>query len=331
MSVEGSNFQPGSTTCTIGVAGGSSGNFIAGGTSACATFTAANGFRNVTASFTVGNVQPGDYVIQVSGSQGEFAQALFTVTSGPFIQLSGASGGFVNVGQVAQGPSGSVVHVEGSAFLTTDTSCTIGVSSGNGNFIAGGTQACSTFTAQSGIFKGATNVTASFTVGNVQPGEYVIQISGNQGDFAQAIFEVNGGRFIQVSTGPPNGFASVGQPAKGQVGSHVSVEGTNFLTTDTSCTIGVSSGNGNFISGGTSACAVFTISTGATNVTASFRIGNVQPGQYLIQVSGNQGDFAQALVNVTSGPFIQLSSGPPNGFASVGQVASGPTGSHVSI
>jgi len=331
VSVEGSNFQPGSTTCTIGVAGGSSGNFIAGGTSACATFTAANGFRNVTASFTVGNVQPGDYVIQVSGSQGEFAQALFTVTSGPFIQLSGASGGFVNVGQVAQGPSGSVVHVEGSAFLTTDTSCTIGVSSGNGNFIAGGTQACSTFTAQSGIFKGATNVTASFTVGNVQPGEYVIQISGNQGDFAQAIFEVNGGRFIQVSTGPPNGFANVGQPAKGQVGSHVSVEGTNFLTTDTSCTIGVSSGNGNFISGGTSACAVFTISTGATNVTASFRIGNVQPGQYLIQVSGNQGDFAQALVNVTSGPFIQLSSGPPNGFASVGQVASGPTGSHVSI
>ncbi len=333
VSVEGSNFQPGSTTCTIGVAGGSSGNFIAGGTAACSTFTAGNGFRNVTASFTVGNVQPGDYVVQVSGSQGEFGQALFTVTSGPFIQLSGASGGFVNVGQVAQGPSGSVVHVEGSAFVTTDTSCTIGVGGGSsGNFIAGGTSACSTFTAQSGIFKGATNVTASFTIGNVQPGEYVIQISGNQGDFAQAVFEVNGGRFIQVSTGPPSGFENVGQPAKGQVGSHVSVEGSNFLTTDTSCTIGVGGGSsGNFISGGTSACAVFTTTSGATNVTASFRIGNVQPGQYLIQITGNQGDFAQGIVNVTSGPFIQLSSGPPNGFANVGQPASGPTGSHVSI
>jgi hypothetical protein len=332
VSVEGSNFQPGSTTCTIGVAGQSSGNFIAGGTAACSTFTAANGFRNVTASFTVGNVQPGDYVIQISGSQGEFAQALFTVTSGPFIQLSGASGGFANVGQVAKGPTGSVVHVEGSAFLTTDTSCTVGVASGSsGNFIAGGTSACSTFTAQSGIFKGATNVTASFTIGNVQPGEYAIQISGNQGDFAQAVFEVTGGPFLQVSSGPPSGFENVGQPAKAQVGSHISVEGSNFLTTDTSCTIGVGGGSsGNFIGGGTAACAVFT-TNGATNVTASFRVGNVQPGQYLIQVSGNQGDFAQALVNVTSGPFIQLSSGPPNGFASVGQPASGPTGSHVSI
>src|SRR5208337_2616541 len=174
VSVEGSNFQPGSTTCTIGVAGQSSGNFIAGGTAACATFTAANGFRNVTASFTVGNVQPGEYVIQVSGSQGEFAQAVFTVTSGPFIQLSGASGGFANVGQIAKGATGLHVHVEGSAFLTTDTQCTIGVGGqSGGNFIAGGTAACSTFTAQSGIFKGATNVTASFTIGNVQPGEYV--------------------------------------------------------------------------------------------------------------------------------------------------------------
>src|SRR5208282_5835818 len=134
------------------------------------------------------------------------------------------------------------VHVEGSAFLTTDTSCTIGVFSGNGNFIAGGTSACSTFTAQSGTFTGARNVTASFRIGNVQPGQYSIQISGNTGDFAQAIVNVTRGPFIQLSSGLPNGFASVGQPANGPTGSHVSVEGSNFVSTDTTCTIGVGGG-----------------------------------------------------------------------------------------
>src|SRR5208282_4511171 len=135
------------------------------------------------------------------------------------------------------------------------------------------------------------------------------QISGNTGDFAQAIVNVTRGPFIQLSSGLPNGFASVGQPANGPTGSHVSVEGSNFVSTDTTCTIGVGGGtSGAFIAAG-SGCALFTAGNGFQNVTASFTVGNVPPGQYVVQISGNQGDFAQALFNVTSGPILTISPG----------------------
>ncbi len=54
---------------------------------------------------------------------------------------------------------------------------------------------------------------------------------------------------------------------------------------------------------GTSAC-VIRAGTGLAN--ASFTIGNVLPGQYVIQVTGNEGDEAAALLNVISGPAIFL-------------------------
>ena len=163
------------------------------------------------------------------------------------------------------------------------------------------TAACSTFTAQSGTSKAPITIPPAY-YRKRSTRRLRVSCLGNQGDFARAIFEVTGGPFIQVSTGPPSGYASVGQPAKGQVGSHVSVEGSNYLTTDTSCTVG-GVGVLVLISGGTAACAVFTSKWGYQRYRQLQR-GNVRPGQYLVQISGNQGDLA-GLVNVTSGPFIQ--------------------------
>ncbi len=83
---------------------------------------------------------------------------------------------------------------------------------------------------------------------------------------------------------------SLGQVASGPIGTHVAVEGSHFLPSDTSCTIAM-------VSGGTiigAACSTFTAANGFKNVTGSFTIGNVLPGQYVIQVTGNQGDFAQS-------------------------------------
>ena len=78
---------------------------IASGSAACSFFKSTtapfNGFVNVTGSFTVGNVAEGQYVIQVSGSAGDRAQAVFNVTAGAFIQL-GVNGIVARLGQSGQ-------------------------------------------------------------------------------------------------------------------------------------------------------------------------------------------------------------------------------------
>ena len=313
VTITGADFPLSDTTCTISTP--SSGSFITSPGAACTVFPGKGlwaGFNNVTGSFTVGNVPEGQYIIQVSTSpSGQFAQAIFNVTAGPFIQLTcasspscGAIKTFVGVGQVASGPTGSHVYIEGSQFSPNDVAsgtCSLSSPSG-GSIIVGG--ACSFFKTPNGWV----NVTGSFIVGNVQNGQYVIQVSGSSGDFAQAIFNVARGAVINLI------------PATGPTGTHVSFEGTFFLSSDTMCTVSSPSG-GTIIQG--AACSVFTVSsgplTGYTNVTGSFIVGNVQNGQYVIQVSGNQGDFAQAIFNVARGAVINLIP------------AKGPTGTHVSF
>jgi len=277
VTIEGSYFLPTDTTCSL--SSPTNGNAVVDG--ACSFFTAASGsfkgYMNVTGTFNVGNVAPGDYVIQVDGNQGDSAQAIFDVTSGPFIQLFPTSG-----------PTGISVEVEGSHFLATDTTCTLS-SPSNGNIVVDG--ACSFFTPTSGAFAGFNNVTGSFIVGNVPPGQYVIQVSGDQGDSAQAVFSVTSGPSITLS------------PASGKIGIHVAVNGTNFLPTDTTCTIS-SPTSGSIILDG--ACA---ISAGTGKPEASFLVGNVPAGQYTIEIDGNQGDSAQALFSVTTGPTLTLRPG----------------------
>jgi hypothetical protein len=286
VSISGSQFLPGDVIsgATCSLSGPTNPSIIVDG--ACSFFKAPNGFVNATGSFVVGNVAQGQYVIQVSGTAGDSAQAIFYVTSGAFIQLSGAVGGFVSVGQVASGPVGTSVSISGTQFLPGDVisgaTCTVS-SPTNPSIIVDG--ACSFFKASSGFV----NATGSFLVGNVLPGQYVIQVSGSAGDSAQAIFYVTLGARITLS------------PGTASPGTHVDVNGTGFLPTDSSCTV-LSPGTSAVLS--TSAACVTQVGTGV--IEGSFIVGNVVPGQYVIQVSGNQGDFAQAVLNVTSGPVLTV-------------------------
>jgi hypothetical protein len=114
------------------------------------------------------------------------------------------------------------------------------------------------------------------------PGAYVIEASGNQGDFAQALLEVTGGAQIGLS------------PATGQPGAEVSVQGVGFLPTDTTCSISSPSSPGLVLTG-TVACV---IQSGTGMPYGGFIVGNVLPGEYVVQLTGNEGDSAQAIMTI---------------------------------
>ncbi|MGD0424892.1 MAG: hypothetical protein ABSA92_15765 [Candidatus Bathyarchaeia archaeon] len=287
VTVEGSSFLPGDAnggTCTI--SSPSSGTVIASGSAACTFFKTSSGFVNATGSFTIGNALEGQYVIQVSGSAGDRAQAILNVTRGAFVQL-GVNGILIPLGKTSSGAIGTDVIVEGSYFQPGDTSCTI--SSPSGVVIAAG---CSTFKSTTAPFNGFMNVTGSFTVGNVVPGQYVIQVTGSTGDFAQAVFNVTMGAVVTLT------------PDSGKPGADISFLGSGFLPTDTSCI--VSSPGSVAVLTGSGACV---IRAGKGIVNGSFLVGNALPGQYVIQVTGNQGDFAQAVLTVVNGPRLYLNPG----------------------
>ena len=126
------------------------------------------------------------------------------------------------------------------------------------------------------------SLSGSFIVGNVMPGAYLVQATGNMGDSAQIILEVSGGAQLQLS------------PAIGAPGVDVTVQGSGFLPTDTTCSI-TSPSSPNPILPGSGACV---IESGHALAIGSFLIGNVLPGEYVIQVTGNQGDSAQALIEI---------------------------------
>ena len=122
----------------------------------------------------------------------------------------------------------------------------------------------------------------------------------SSGDFATDVFNVTTGPRITLS------------PASGPLGIHVVVNGTGFLPTDTSCTLSSPTSSGIILSG---ACFV---NAGSGKPGASFFVGNVLPGQYVIEVTGcggntgctpSSGDFATDLFNVTLGAKIGLSPG----------------------
>jgi hypothetical protein len=101
------------------------------------------------------------------------------------------------------------------------------------------------------------------------------------------------------------------------------VNGTGFLPTDQSCSIsGIGNGNVfNPVLTGSAACAV-AVGTGVVN--ASFIIGNVSPGQYVIEITGCQGnsgcapsvgDFAEQVLRVTPtiSPLVLFPTNATNG------------------
>ena len=182
---------------------------------------------------------------------------------------------------------GAHIVVNGTGFLPPDPrSCTL--SSPGSAAVLARSPTCS-------VINGV--AAASFIVGNVVPGQYLIQITAGS-DFAQTVLFVVSSPFIQLSVGPSNGFASVGQPASGPAGSHIIISGSNFLST--AC-VGPS---GIVVAAGTAACHVFTAPFGAfmgrNNVSATFTVGNVQPGVYVVSINGFQGEFVQAQFIVTS-------------------------------
>ena len=166
--------------------------------------------------------------------------------------------------------AGLDISITGTGFLQTDTSCAFSSPSSAALVTS---SACVT---QGGSLSG------SFIVGNVMPGDYVVQASGNLGDFAQTLLEVTGGAQIGLS------------PSTGAPGVDVSVQGSGFQPTDTTCSIS-SPSSPNPILGGSGACA---IQNGTGSAIGGFIVGNVPPGEYVVQLTGNQGDSAQALLDV---------------------------------
>ncbi len=188
--------------------------------------------------------------------------AVINVESEPVISLSQATGS-----------AGLSISFSGAGFLPTDTTCSLSSPSSNSVIMS---SAC--------VIQAGTGLpTGGFTLGNVLPGQYLIEVIGNQGDFAQAIVEVNGGSQFSLS------------PATGSPGTRVSIHGAGLLPTDTTCTLS-SPSSPNVILPGTAACV---IQAGTGVPTGGFIIGNVPPGQYVIQVTGDQGDYVQIVLAVT--------------------------------
>jgi hypothetical protein len=173
-----------------------------------------------------------------------------------------------------RGGSGRNVSFAGAGFLPTDTTCNVSSPSSSGVILS---SACV-------VQVGTGEPYGGFTIGNVLPGSYVIQVTGNYGDFAQAIIQVGGGS-------PQSGRSHV---VGLRAGSRVSVEATGLLPTDTTCQLS-SPSSPNVILPGTAAC-VIQVGTGVAY--GGFIIGNVLPGSYVIQVTGNQGDSAQTILTV---------------------------------
>ena len=170
--------------------------------------------------------------------------------------------------------SGRNVSLTAAGFLPTDTTCYVSSPSSNDVILS---SACVVQAGTGAPYGG-------FTIGNVLPGQYVVQVTGNYGDFAQAIVQVNGGA-------PQFGL---GQVAGYQSGSRVSIQATGLLPTDTTCQLS-SPSSPNVILPGTSACV---IQAGTGVAYGGFIVGNVLPGSYVIQVTGNQGDSAQTVVAI---------------------------------
>jgi hypothetical protein len=214
---------------------------------------------NFTGSFVVANAAPGPYTIRVTGSPSGVFVEATFTVTGPSITLTPASGGI-----------GIFVNMTGSGFSFSDTTCSLTSPSSGGLVV---TPACS-INAGTGIVKG------NFTIGNVAPGSYVIRVTGNPyGDFAETTFNVLSGPAIDL------------KPQSGPPGTVIKVIGKGFLPSDSACSISGSSGVAT-----NAACSIV---AGSGAPIANFTIGNVVPGSYLITVTGNHGDSAQNITQVT--------------------------------
>lgn len=224
-------------------------------------------------TFVIGNVSPGDYVIEVtacignngcSPSAGDFAQQVFTVTGGPLITLSPTSG-----------VPGADISVTGTGFQLSDQACSITSPSSSNVVINAG---CS-------VTSGTEGIHGSFVVGNVAPGQYVIEVTGctgnnpctpSQGDFAQQVLTVTAALTPAIVLNANSVIP----------GTTIQVSGSGFSSSDTSCSL-----SGTAVSSAT--CSI----SGGT-LSGSFVAGNVATGYYTVTAIGSTGDSASATFGV---------------------------------
>jgi hypothetical protein len=222
----------------------------------------------------VGNVTPGDYVIEVtactgntgcSPSAGDFAQQVFTVTAGPQITLNPANG-----------VPGTDISVSGTGFKLSDQSCSIS-SPSNPNVVEN---------AGCAVTSGTEGIHGSFIVGDVSSGQYVIEVTGcsgnngcppSQGDFAQEVLTITGTSTPSIVL---NTISDV-------TGTTIQVSGSGFSLSDTSCTL-----SGTVVSSST--CSI-----SAGTLSGSFVVANVATGYYTVNAIGSTGDSASAPFTVS--------------------------------
>jgi hypothetical protein len=225
-------------------------------------------------TFVVGNVTPGDYVIEVTActgnngcaaSTGDYAQQEFTVIVGPTITLNPTAG-----------LPGAHVAISGTGFKFSDQSCSI----------SSPTNPTAVQNAGCAIASGTETIQGSFIVGNVPAGQYVIEVTGcpgnngcspSQGDFAQAVFQ---------DQEPPTPTITL-SPSGAAIGESVQVSGSGFSLSDTSCSL----------SGSAVGSAICSVSGGV--LTGSFVVQNVPAGYSTVTAQGNSiGDSASANIYV---------------------------------
>jgi hypothetical protein len=234
---------------------------------------------NFSGNFIVASVAPGPYTVTVAGSpSGANVYTQFTVTS-PNITLVPNKGGV-----------GTYVSVIGRGFSFSDVTCSLSSSTSSSFPVS---TACSIHTYPNGTRQPVAN----FNVGSVTAGTYILRLTGSAGDYAEATFNVTTGPVITLS------------PKKGIPGTFVTVTGSGFVGSDTSCTI-----SGTPV---TSSACTMTPGTGAIGAgQASFVVLTEPPGLYLITVVGTAGgvsDTATAVFNVTRPFFPTLAITPPDG------------------
>ncbi|MGA2627770.1 MAG: hypothetical protein ABSF63_12045 [Candidatus Bathyarchaeia archaeon] len=263
FTISSENVPTNDTSCSVS---GPTGNFVT--LSACVVN---NGEGSGT--FIVGNVPPGDYVVEVtactgntgcSPSAGDFAQQVFTVTGGPTITINPSNG-----------VSGTDISVSGTGFALSDQSCSI-TSPSNPNVVEN--SGCA-------VTSGTEGIHGSFVVGNVPSGQYDIEVTGcsgnnpcspSQGDFAEQVLTVAG-------TSSPS---IVLNAVSSTPGTTIQVSGSGFSSSDTSCSL-----SGSAV--GYSTCSI----SGGT-LSGSFVVANVATGYYTVNAIGSTGDSASATFGV---------------------------------
>jgi len=210
--------------------------------------------------------------------------AVIPLSTSVAAQPLGSNAGFLDLSPGA-GQVGIEVNISG--YVTEgpnqDQSCSIS-SPTNGLIINNGDPALGACVVNGGSSTTG-NFTGSFTVGNVSPGQYVIEVTacpGNngcwpsQGDWVQTIFVTQNSPTIEAS------------PYGAYPGGTLQVMGSGFSLNDNACSLSGSSVN-----------YIVSCEVSGGQLTAVFVVSNVPTGYYGLTATGNTGDFANTVVGVS--------------------------------